>query len=119
MRVLEKAISEGNEKAALAVEAAAYRIKKYIGAFAAVLGGVDAIVFTGGIGENSSYMRRLVMQDMEYLGVIFDLEENEKRAEGLHILSDPESYVKVIVLPTNEELSIARETASLVAAARK
>ena len=119
MRVLEKAISEGNEKAALAVEAAAYRIKKYIGAFAAVLGGVDAIVFTGGIGENSSYMRRLVMQDMEYLGVIFDLEENEKKAEGLHILSDPESYVKVIVLPTNEELSIARETASLVAAARK
>ena len=119
MRVLEKAIADGNEKAALAVEAAAYRIKKYIGAFAAALGGVDAIVFTGGIGENSSYMRRLIMEDMEYLGVTFDFEENEKRAEGLHILSDSESYVKVIVLPTNEELSIARETAKLVAADRR
>ena len=119
MRVLEKAIADGNEKAALAVEAAAYRIKKYIGAFAAALGGVDAIVFTGGIGENSSYMRRLIMEDMEYLGVTFDSEENEKRAEGLHILSDSESYVKVIVLPTNEELSIARETAKLVAADRR
>ena len=119
MRVLEKAIEEGNEKAALAVEAAAYRIKKYIGSFAAALGGVDAIVFTGGIGENSSYMRKLVMQDMEYLGVEFDFDENEKRAEGLHMLSKSESYVKVFVLPTNEELSIARETAQLVAADKK
>ena len=91
MRVLEKAISEGNEKAALAVEAAAYRIKKYIGSFAAALGGVDAIVFTGGIGENSSYMRRLVMEDMDYLGVVFDFEENEKRVDGLHVLSDPKA----------------------------
>ena len=62
-------------------------------------------------------MRRLVMEDMDYLGVVFDFEENEKRVDGLHVLSDPESYVKVIVLPTNEELSIARETAALVSAA--
>ena len=64
-------------------------------------------------------MRRLVMEDMEYLGVAFDFEENEKRVEGLHVLSESESYVKVIVLPTNEERSIARETAQLVAAAAK
>lgn len=119
MRVLEKAISEGNAKAALAVEAAAYRIKKYVGSFAAALGGVDAIVFTGGIGENSSHMRRLVMENMEYLGVDFDFEENEIRADGIHVLSKPESKVKVLVLPTNEELSIARETLALVSAAEK
>ena len=119
MRVLEKAISEGNAKAALAVEAAAYRIKKYVGSFAAALGGVDAIVFTGGIGENSSHMRRLVMENMEYLGVDFDFEENEIRADGIHVLSKPESKVKVFVLPTNEELSIARETLALVSAAKK
>ena len=119
MRVLEKAISEGNAKAALAVEAAAYRIKKYVGSFAAALGGVDAIVFTGGIGENSSHMRRLVMENMEYLGVDFDFEENEIRADGIHVLSKPESKVKVFVLPTNEELSIARETLALVSAAEK
>ena len=119
MRVLEKAIDEGNEKAKLAVEAAAYRIKKYIGSFAAALGGVDAIVFTGGIGENSSYMRSLIMEDTEFLGVDFDFEENLVRADGIHVLSKPSSHVKVFVLPTNEELSIARETLELVSRAKK
>lgn len=119
MRVLEKAISEGNKKAELAVEAAAYRIKKYVGSFAAALGGVDAIVFTGGIGENSAHMRRLIMEDTEYLGVDFDFEENEVRADGIHVLSKPASKVKVFVLPTNEELSIARETLKLVSALKK
>lgn len=119
MRVLEKAIDEGNEKAKLAVEAAAYRIKKYIGSFAAALGGVDAIVFTGGIGENSSYMRSLIMEDTEFLGVDFDFEENIVRADGIHVLSKPSSRVKVFVLPTNEELSIARETLELVSRAKK
>lgn len=119
MRVLEKAIDEGNEKAKLAVEAAAYRIKKYIGSFAAALGGVDAIVFTGGIGENSSYMRSLIMEDTEFLGVDFDFEENLVRADGIHVLSKSSSRVKVFVLPTNEELSIARETLELVSRAKK
>lgn len=119
MRVLEKAIDEGNEKAKLAVEAAAYRIKKYIGSFAAALGGVDAIVFTGGIGENSSYMRSLIMENTEFLGVDFDFEENLVRADGIHVLSKPSSRVKVFVLPTNEELSIARETLELVSRAKK
>lgn len=119
MRVLEKAIGEGNELATLAVDAAAYRIKKYIGSYIAALGGVDAIVFTGGIGENSSYMRKLVMSDMECFGVDFDFEENEKRVDGVHYLSTEESKVKVMVIPTNEELSIARETRDLVQAAQK
>lgn len=113
MRDLEKGINEGNEKAKLAVEVAAYRIKKYIGSYAAVLNGVDAIVFTGGIGEHSDLMRRLVMEDMEYLGVDFDFEANKQNGDGVRVLSKPDSKVKVFILPTNEELSIARETKAL------
>ena len=111
MRDLESAINEGNEKAKLA----AYRIKKYIGSYAAVLNGVDAIVFTGGIGEHSDLMRALVMSDMEYLGVDFDFEANKGRGDGVREISKPDSKVKVIILPTNEELSIARETLHLTA----
>ena len=113
MRDLEKGINEGNEKAKLAVEVAAYRIKKYIGSYAATLNGVDAIVFTGGIGEHSDLMRRLVMEDMEYLGVDFDFEANKEHSDGVRVLSKPDSKVKVFILPTNEELSIARETKTL------
>lgn len=110
MRDLEAAIKSGDKKAELAVEVAAYRIKKYIGSYAAVLNGVDAIVFTGGIGEHSAYMRKLVMSDMEYLGVRFDEYLNEHTGDGVSIISSQDSKVKVIILPTNEELSIARET---------
>ena len=113
MRDLESAINQGDEKAKLAVEVAAYRIKKYIGSYAAVLNGVDAIVFTGGIGEHSDLMRRLVMEDMEYLGVDFDFEANKEYSDGVRVLSKPDSKVKVFILPTNEELSIARETKAL------
>lgn len=113
MRDLEKGINEGNEKAKLAVEVVAYRIKKYIGSYAATLNGVDAIVFTGGIGEHSDLMRRLVMEDMEYLGVDFDFEANKKHEDGVRVISKPDSKVKVLILPTNEELSIARETKAL------
>ena len=114
MRYLEAAIEKGDEKAKLAVDVAAYRIKKYIGSYAAVLNGVDAIVFTGGIGEHSGYMRKLVMSDMEYLGVDFDFEKNATKLEdGVQVLSKPDSKVKVYVLPTNEELSIARETKAI------
>lgn len=113
MRDLEAAIDEGNQKAKLAVEVAAYRIKKYIGSYAAVLNGVDAIVFTGGIGEHSDLMRALVMSDMEYLGVDFDFEANKGCGDGIREISKPNSKVKVLILPTNEELSIARETLHL------
>lgn len=115
MRDLESAINQGDEKAKLAVEVAAYRIKKYIGSYAAVLNGVDAIVFTGGIGEHSDLMRELVMKDMEYLGVDFDFEANKGRGDDVRFISKPQSKVKVLILPTNEELSIARETLQLTA----
>lgn len=74
---------------------------------------MDAIVFTGGIGEHSDLMRRLVMEDMEYLGVDFDFEANKKHEDGVRVISKPDSKVKVLILPTNEELSIARETKAL------
>ena len=110
-RDLTEAAEKGNERAKLALEMVAYRVKKYVGSYAAVLGGVDAIVFTGGIGEHSELIRELVMTDMEYLGVEFDNDANWKNAE---VLSKSSSKVKVLIVPTNEELSIARETKSLV-----
>ena len=101
-------MEQGNEKAKLALEMLAYRVKKYVGSYIAVLGGVDAIVFTGGIGENSPLIRGLVMEDMEYCGAIFDKAKNAVRGETY--LNTPDSKVKIMVVPTNEELSIARET---------
>lgn len=108
LRDLTAAAENGNEKAKLALEMLAYRVKKYVGSYIAVLGGVDAIVFTGGIGENSPLIRGLVMEDMEYCGAIFDKEKNAVRGETY--LNTPDSKVKIMVVPTNEELSIARET---------
>lgn len=107
--------TEQGRRSRLALEMVAYRVKKYVGAFAAVLGGVDAIIFTGGIGEHSELIRSLVMEDMEYLGVDFDFEKNANppRDEDVIYLSKQGSRVKVLVLPTNEELSIARETLAL------
>ena len=108
IRDLTAAMNEGNERAKLALEMLAYRVKKYVGSYIAVLGGVDAIVFTGGIGENSSLVRSLVMEGMEYCGAKIDLEKNNVRGETY--INTADSKVKIMVVPTNEELSIARET---------
>ena len=108
IRDLTAAMNEGNERAKLALEMLAYRVKKYVGSYIAVLGGVDAIVFTGGIGENSSLVRSLVMEGMEYCGAKIDLEKNSVRGETY--INTADSKVKIMVVPTNEELSIARET---------
>lgn len=112
-RDLTAAMEEGNERAKLALEMVAYRVKKYVGAFAAVLGGADAVVFTGGIGEHSPLIRGLVMEGSSYLGVDFDEKANESYDSGIGELTKPGSKVKVLVVPTNEELSIARETRDL------
>ena len=113
-RDLTEKANQGDEKAKLALDMVAYSVKKYIGSYAAVLGGVDAIVFTGGIGENSFVMRGLVMEGMEYLGVDFSKEKNVEKGSGIREISNPGSKVKVLIVPTNEELSIARETQALV-----
>ena len=112
-RDLTAKAEEGDQKARLALEMVAYSVKKYIGSYAAVLSGVDAIVFTGGIGEHSPLIRGLVMQDMDYLGVDFSEEKNKSYSDGIGEISNEGSKCKVLILPTNEELSIARETKAL------
>lgn len=116
LRDLEAATAEGNERALLALEMLAYRVRKYVGSYIAVLGGVDAVVFTGGIGEHSPRIRRLVMENMEFCGAKFDNEKNQSYESGIGYLNSDDSKVKIIVLPTNEELSIARETKALTEA---
>lgn len=113
LRDLEAATAEGNERALLALEMLAYRVKKYVGSYIAVLGGADAVVFTGGIGEHSPRIRRLVMEGMEFAGAKFDEAKNQAYDSGIGYLNTEDSKVKIIVLPTNEELSIARETKEL------
>lgn len=113
MRDLTAASENGDKRAKLAIEMVAYRVKKYVGSYIAVLGGVDAIVFTGGIGEHSPLVRSLVMEGMEYCGAKFDAEKNASYSSGVGYLNTDDSKVKIIVLPTNEELSIARETKQL------
>ena len=114
IRDLTAAAQEGNKRAELALEILAYRVKKYVGSYIAVLGGVDAIVFTGGIGENSSYVRERVVSDMGYCGADLDKAKNQIRGEMF--INTESSKVKIMVVPTNEELSIARETKDLTSA---
>ena len=113
MRDCTDAMLAGNERAKLAIEMVAYRVKKYVGSYIAVLGGVDAIVFTGGIGEHSYRVRQMVMENMEYCGAKFDAKKNQEYSSGVGFINADDSKVKIMVLPTNEELSIARETKTL------
>ncbi|MCX4269514.1 MAG: acetate kinase [Lachnospiraceae bacterium] len=112
-RDLEQAEKEGNTYAGNAIKVFAYRVIKYIGAYAAAMNGVDTIVFTAGVGENDGQVRALVCKNLEYLGITIDAEANGKRGEEI-VISTPDSKVTVMVIPTNEELAIARETVALV-----
>ncbi len=107
-------IESGNEKAKLAFDMFVHRIKHYIGAYAAELGGVDAICFTAGIGENALPLREAICEGLEFLGIDFDKEENSKRKGGVQELTKESSKVKVYKIPTNEEYMIAKDTYSLV-----
>lgn len=113
MRDLEDAAAEGNEDAKNAREALAYGIAKYVGGYVAAMNGVDAIIFTAGIGENDNLVREDICSYFKYLGVAIDLEANKKRGEDI-VISTPDSKVKVAVIPTNEELAICRDTVALV-----
>jgi acetate kinase len=115
LRDLEKAAAAGNEDAAVAVRAYAYGIKKYIGAYAAALGGLDAIAFGGGIGRHSTAVRRLALEGLEFLGVGLDPEKNERAAGGDDVSKDG-SRVRIFVVDTNEELIVARKAAALLRA---
>ena len=112
-RDLETAYHEGNPRAIAACEVFAYRVAKYIGAYVAAMNGVDAIAFTAGIGENTSFIREKILAYFGYLGITMDKEANMVRGED-KIISTPDSKVTVCIIPTNEELAIARETVALV-----
>lgn len=114
MRDVNTAAENGNERAKLIVPMLAYKIKKYIGAYAAAMGGVDAIVFTGGIGENQEDLRDFATRGLEFLGVKLDVKKNYKIPRGTNeVISSKSSKVKVFRVPTNEELVIARDTKDL------
>ncbi len=116
MRDIETAAWEnGHKRAQLALDMYVYRIRKYIGAYAAAMGGVDLIIFTGGVGENGPETRELICKDMDFLGVSFDAEKNTGLRGKLEMISRHDSRVKVMVVPTNEELVIAHDTLRVVA----
>lgn len=114
MREVENAEAAGNERAKLALQMYHYRVRKYIGSYAAAMGGVDIIVFTGGIGENGPESREKICKDFEFLGLEFDKEKNDEvRAREIEI-SKENSKVKVLVVPTDEELVIAQDTFEII-----
>lgn len=112
-RDLEEAFDDGKENAIRTMKAFSYRVAKYIGAYTAAMNGVDAICFTAGLGENSSFVRNMICSYLGYLGIALNQEANSKRGEDM-IISTEDSRTKVLVIPTNEELAIARETYALV-----
>ncbi|GLB53609.1 acetate kinase [Neptunitalea chrysea] len=114
MRDIEAKSADGNEDCRLALYLNGYRIKKYIGSYSAALNGVDAIVFTAGIGENSSVIRKVVCEDMDYLGIKLDPRKNAVRGNTIRMVNEPDMNVKVLIVPTNEELEIAKQSYALL-----
>ncbi|MEG2643271.1 MAG: acetate kinase, partial [Eubacterium sp.] len=111
-RDVEAAANAGNERAILALKIFHYRVRTTIGAYVAAMDGVDGIIFTAGLGENSSIDRAEICNGLKYLGITLDKEKNSKRGEPM-VITTPESRTKVMVIPTNEELMIARDTVEL------
>jgi len=114
LREIEKEAKNGNRQCKLALEMNAYRIKKYIGAYIAAMNGVDAIIFTAGIGENSDVIRSLTCKEMDFFGIKLDEEKNKERSKELRFINKEEARVKIMVVPTNEEIEIAQQTYNLV-----
>lgn len=114
LRDIEHEAANGNKQCQLALDMNAYRIKKYIGAYTAVMDGLDALIFTAGIGENSQEIRRLVCRDMNFFGIKLDEEKNKIRLNESRAIEAEDSQVKILVIPTNEELEIAQQTFELI-----
>lgn len=114
MREVEQAMEEGDAKAKLAFDMYVYRLRKYIGAYTAAMNGIDVLLFTAGVGENSSALRKAVCEGLTFLGIELDEERNAARSKETRLISTDASKVKVLVVPTNEELLIARDTYELV-----
>ena len=114
-RDVTKAAKEGDERSKLALDIECYRIKKYIGAYLAAMNGADAIVFTGGVGENQELHREKICEDLDSLGIVLDkAKNNDKKSSGERVISSPSSKVKIFVIPTNEELVFAEDVAALL-----
>ena len=118
MRDLMEETENGDRRCQEAIDVFCYRVKKYIGSYIAAMNGVDAIIFTGGIGENSSKIRYLILKDMEYTGILIDEELNSERNEGYSI-QHKNSNVEIMVIPTNEELVIATDAAKIAVASKQ
>ena len=114
LRDIQTEAENGNADCKLALDMNAYRIKKYIGAYTAAMNGLDALVFTAGIGENSALLRSMVCSDMQYLGIDFDASENALKLSGLREIQSSTSAVKILIIPTNEELEIAKQAFQLL-----
>lgn len=114
-REVTKEADSGNKRAKLALDLLAYSAKKYVSMYLGILNGADAIVFTGGIGENSAETREEIVKDMENLGIVLDIEKNKNFKRGqIELISAPESKIKIYIIPTNEELMMARDTLNIV-----
>lgn len=114
MREIEAAVAEGDKKAILALDVYNYRIKKYIGSYAAAMGGCDILVWTGGVGENQWATRRVVCENMEYMGMKLDVKKNDHMRGEEMVISTPDSKVTIIVVPTDEEYMIASDTLDIL-----
>ena len=114
MREIEAAVEAGNPRAIMALNVYNYRIKKYIGAYAAAMGGCDILVWTGGVGENQWATRRVVCENMEYMGMKIDVEKNDGMRGEEMVISAPDSKVTIIVVPTDEEFMIASDTMDIL-----
>lgn len=114
MRDVEKCQREGDPAATLALEMYAYRVKQFVGSYAAAMNGVDAIVFTAGIGENDTSIRKMVCEEMDYLGITWDEEKDKNRKDDVHEINVDGAKTKVLIIPTNEELEIAKQSLALV-----
>ena len=112
-RDLTKAAEEGNHRAALALDVFNYSCKKYLGAYAAAMGGVDCVVFTAGIGEHDGAVREAIVSGLEFMGIEMDKEKNSHLGDGICDITAKGGKVKILVIPTNEELVIARDTERL------
>ena len=114
LREIEKAANNNDANCKNALELASYRIKKYIGAYASILNGLDAIIFTAGIGENSILMRKIACENLDFLGIILDDKKNKESSKELREIQAENSKVKILVIPTNEELEIAKQAYQLL-----
>ena len=114
MREIEDRMQKGDKDAKLAFDMFCHRIKKYLGAYLAILGKTDAIIFTAGIGENDQMVRERVCENLEFLGIKLDKEKNNQRAKNVHLISTADSKIKILIVHTDEELAIAKATMQIL-----